>query len=149
MSGKGSALSALAVLVFSIAALVYAGTFGPASRSWPKGMVIRKASTAGELINIWAGSGAKGLRVVNMSSYLNYREPESFGKTPLVTPEGNAFRSIGLNHSHTLTSSNYDEITADMKSMGFNSGDYQGPSWQWNRIPYSKGIRRDRHHPDR
>lgn len=62
------------------------------------------------------------------------------GKHFLVTPEGNAFRSIGLNHSHTLTSSDYDEITADMKRMGFNSGDYQGPTWQWNRIPFTKGV---------
>ncbi|MFC2090353.1 hypothetical protein ACFLT1_06210 [Bacteroidota bacterium] len=62
------------------------------------------------------------------------------GKHFLVTPEGNAFRAIGLNHSHTLTSNNYDLIIADMKSMGFNSGYYQGPQWQWDRIPYSKGI---------
>jgi len=62
------------------------------------------------------------------------------GKHFFVTPEGNAFRSIGLNHSHTLTSTDYDAITADMKRMGFNSGDYQGPGWQWNRIPFSKGI---------
>lgn len=62
------------------------------------------------------------------------------GKHFLVTPEGNAFRSIGLNHSHTLTSTDYDEITADMRRMGFNSGDYQGPTWQWNRIPFTKGV---------
>ncbi len=58
----------------------------------------------------------------------------------LVTPEGNAFRAIGINHTHMNKSMNYDGIVADLKSKGFNSGDYQGPVWMWDRIPYSKGI---------
>lgn len=69
-----------------------------------------------------------------------FRLGEKNGKHFLITPEGNAFRAIGLNHSHTLTSNDFDAIIADMKDMGFNSGDYQGPAWQWERIPYTKGI---------
>jgi GH35 family endo-1,4-beta-xylanase len=69
-----------------------------------------------------------------------FRLGEMNGKHFLVTPDGNAFRSIGINHTHMITSTEYDTIIADLKSMGFNSGDYQGPQWMWNRIPYSKGI---------
>jgi len=61
-------------------------------------------------------------------------------KNFLVTPEGNAFKAIGINHTHMVPTNNYDEIISGLKSMGFNSGDYQGPNWMWNKIPYSKGI---------
>ncbi len=58
----------------------------------------------------------------------------------LVTPEGNAFCAIGINHTHMIPTDNYNEIVNGLKSLGFNSGDYQGPVWMWKRIPYSKGI---------
>ena len=65
---------------------------------------------------------------------------EIHGKHFLVTPEGNAFRAIGINHTHMLESTEYDTIIDDLKSLGFNSGDYQGPKWMWDKFPYSKGI---------
>jgi GH35 family endo-1,4-beta-xylanase len=58
----------------------------------------------------------------------------------LVTPEGNAFKAIGINHTHMNSSTNYDQIIENLKSLGFNSGDYQGPQWMWDRFPYTKGV---------
>jgi GH35 family endo-1,4-beta-xylanase len=69
-----------------------------------------------------------------------FRLGEINGKHFLVTPEGNAFRAIGINHTHMNTRTDYDNIIAELKALGFNSGDYQGPAWMWNRIPYSKGL---------
>jgi hypothetical protein len=69
-----------------------------------------------------------------------FRLGEINGKHFLVTPEGNAFRAIGINHTHMSTRTDYDNIIAELKALGFNSGDYQGPAWMWDKIPYSKGI---------
>lgn len=89
MSGKRNALSALAaVTVVSVTALLYAGISGPSSRNWPASTVITEAATAEELYGIWAYSGSRGLRVVNMGSFLNYREPEGFQKYPVDLPGG-------------------------------------------------------------
>lgn len=65
---------------------------------------------------------------------------ESNGRHCFFTPEGNAFLSIGLNHWHTTSRTDYDQMITEVKSWGFNSGDYQGPGWMWDRIPYTKGI---------
>jgi len=62
------------------------------------------------------------------------------GKDFLVTPSGNAFKSLGINHTHMIPTNNYDEIIENIKALGFNSGDYQGPRWMWDRLPYSKGV---------
>ena len=58
----------------------------------------------------------------------------------LVTPEGHAFLAVGINHFHMIKITAYDSIVGSLKSMGFNSGCYQGPKWMWNRFPYTQGI---------
>ena len=66
---------------------------------------------------------------------------EKFGERYfLVTPEGNGYRALGINHFHMMTSTDYDGAIDQIKGWGFNAGCYQGPKWMWNRIPYTKGI---------
>lgn len=57
-----------------------------------------------------------------------------------VTPEGNGFRALGINHFHMMNSTDYDGTVQLIKNLGFNTGCYQGPEWMWHRYPYSKGI---------
>ena len=69
-----------------------------------------------------------------------FRIEQFDGRFFLVTPEGNAFRAMGINHFHMIKTTAYDSIVESLKSMGFNSGCYQGPKWMWNRFPYTQGI---------
>jgi len=58
----------------------------------------------------------------------------------LITPEGNAYRALGINHFHMMTSTDYDQAVQNIKEWGFNAGCYQGPRWMWERYPYTQGI---------
>jgi hypothetical protein len=69
-----------------------------------------------------------------------FRIEQFDGRHYLVTPEGNVFRALGINHFPMLKTTAYDSIVENLISMGFNSGCYQGPNWMWNRFPYSQGI---------
>lgn len=62
------------------------------------------------------------------------------GRHFLVTPEGNGYRALGINHFHNMTSKDYDGAIRNIKGWGFNAGCYQGPKWMWDRCPYTKGI---------
>ncbi len=62
------------------------------------------------------------------------------GRHFLVTPAGNGYRALGINHFHNMTSRDYDQAIRNIKGWGFNAGCYQGPKWMWNRFPYTKGI---------
>jgi len=89
MSDRKNFLVSVVLLVISIAGFAYSGISGPSSRTWPSKLVIIEASTSDELYSIWTSSGISGLRIVNMSSFLNYSEPEvQEGYMP--TPEGKA-----------------------------------------------------------
>jgi hypothetical protein len=90
MSNNRNAFAALAVSALSIAAIIYACTVGPSSRSRPQEMVFGEASTAKDLYGFWSISGARGLRLVNMSSFLHYMEPPVLIGMPEVMPGGNA-----------------------------------------------------------
>jgi hypothetical protein len=57
-----------------------------------------------------------------------------------ITPEGNGYRALGINHFHMITSTDYDDIIQNIKNLGFNAGCYQGPQWMWHRYPYTQGI---------
>lgn len=58
----------------------------------------------------------------------------------LITPEGNGYRALGINHFHMMDSTDYDGVINQIRDWGFNAGCYQGPRWMWNRYPYTKGI---------
>lgn len=62
------------------------------------------------------------------------------GRDFLITPEGHPFRALGLNHFHMMKSRDYDGALQNLRDWGFNSGGYQAPPWQWNRIPHTRGI---------
>jgi hypothetical protein len=62
------------------------------------------------------------------------------GRHFLITPDGHAFRALGLNHYHMMTSRDYGQALRNLRDWGFNSGGYQAPRWQWNRIPHTRGI---------
>ena len=62
------------------------------------------------------------------------------GRHYLITPEGHAYRALGINHFHMMKSRDYDGTVRKIKDWGFNAGCYQGPRWMWNRHPYTKGI---------
>ena len=62
------------------------------------------------------------------------------GRHFLITPEGHAYRALGINHFHMMTSQDHDGAIRKIRKWGFNAGCYQGPRWMWNRIPYTKGI---------
>lgn len=82
--------------------------------------------------------GRKDIKINNGTGFFHLEKKD--GIEFLVTPSGNAFKSLGINHTHMISTNNYDEIIDDIKSLGFNSGDYQGPCWMWDKIPYSKGV---------
>lgn len=69
-----------------------------------------------------------------------FRLDEVDGRHFFITPEGHGFRAIGLNHYHMMTSRDYDRAIQNLRDWGFNSGGYQAPPWQWNRIPHTRGI---------
>ena len=62
------------------------------------------------------------------------------GRHFLITPQGNGYRALGINHFHNMTSTDYDGAIRNIKGWGFNAGCYQGPKWMWDRYPYTKGI---------
>ena len=82
--------------------------------------------------------GCLNIHIDDGSGFFRLGEVE--GKHFLVTPDGNAYKALGLNHMHTTSRKDYDKIIEELKALGFNSGDYQGPNWQWSRIPYTKGV---------
>jgi hypothetical protein len=69
-----------------------------------------------------------------------FRLDEIDGRHFLITPEGHPFRALGLNHFHMMKSRDYDRALQNVRDWGFNSGGYQAPPWQWNRIPHTRGI---------
>jgi hypothetical protein len=62
------------------------------------------------------------------------------GRHFLITPEGHGYRALGINHFHSMTSRDYDQVIRNIRQWGFNAGCYQGPQWMWDRYPYTKGI---------
>ena len=44
------------------------------------------------------------------------------GRHFLITPEGNGYRALGINHFHTMTSKDYDGAIDNIKTWGFNAG---------------------------
>ena len=72
------------------------------------------------------------------------------GRHYFITPDGHAYRSLGVNHYHqniyenrpkgTTPEQIHDEVIRNLHDMGYNAGGYQGPEWMRDRIPYSLGI---------
>ena len=57
-----------------------------------------------------------------------------------VTPDGNGYRALGINHFHNMSSKDYDGAIKNIKDWGFNAGCYQGPRWMWKRYPYTQAF---------
>ena len=55
------------------------------------------------------------------------------GRHFLITPEGNGYRALGINHFHMMASKDYDGAIRKIREWGFNAGCYQGPRWMWDR----------------
>lgn len=62
------------------------------------------------------------------------------GRHFLITPEGNGYRALGINHFHMMKTTDYDGVIKKIRHWGFNAGCYQGPKWMWQRYPYTQGI---------
>lgn len=61
----------------------------------------------------------------------------------LITPEGQAFVALGLNHCSdetTGTPAGQQTVLDNLRAWGFNAGDYQPPEWMRDRIPHTHGI---------
>lgn len=69
-----------------------------------------------------------------------FRLGQAQGRDYLISPDGNGYRALGINHFHMIKSTSYDSIICNIKKWGFNAGCYQGPKWMWERIPYTQGI---------
>jgi hypothetical protein len=69
-----------------------------------------------------------------------FRLEEVDGRHFFITPEGHGFRALGLNHFHMIKSRDYEQAIQNLRAWGFNSGGYQAPAWQWNRVPHTRGI---------
>lgn len=66
------------------------------------------------------------------------------GRDYLITPEGNGFKALGINHYEAIKPSipagddpapHYDRIYNNLKAWGFNSGGYHTPHPLLDRIP--------------
>jgi hypothetical protein len=90
----------------------------------------------------WAGAGDPygGAGSVKRKATGFFRLDELGGRHFLITPDGHPFRALGLNHYHMITSRDYGRAIQNLRDWGFNSGGYQAPRWQWNRIPHTRGI---------
>ncbi len=69
-----------------------------------------------------------------------FRIEEIRGRHFLITPGGHGFRALGLNHFHMMTSRDFDQAIQNLRDWGFNSGGYQAPPWQRDRVPHTRGI---------
>lgn len=69
-----------------------------------------------------------------------FRLEEIGGRHYLITPEGHPFRALGLNHFHMMKSHDFEGALGHLRDWGFNTGGYQAPPWQRNRIPHARGI---------
>ena len=69
-----------------------------------------------------------------------FRLDEVDGRHFLITPEGHPFRALGLNHFHMMKSRDYDRAIQNLRDWECNSGGYQAPPWQRNRIPHARAI---------
>ena len=102
-------------------------------------------SRADEIVDPSGREGVKfdrfGGLVQMRSEATGFFRMESFeGRDFLVTPDGHAYRALGLNHFHNMNSTEYQQTVEQIGSWGFNAGCYQGPRWMWGLFPYTKGI---------
>jgi GH35 family endo-1,4-beta-xylanase len=91
-----------------------------------------------------------GLNSIKSEATGFFRLEQIEGRHYFITPEGHAFRSLGVNHFHQNIYQNrpegtkpddiHDEVIQNLHNMGYNAGGYQGPEWMRERIPYSLGI---------
>lgn len=108
MPGRNKALAALAVTVVSVAAVLFASTYGTVSRNWPSYLVIIEAPSAKDLYRVWKGSGAKGLKVVNISSFFSYMNLDNTFEATRVTSDGKVpYRDMSELLSSSVDHTNY------------------------------------------
>jgi len=87
-----------------------------------------------------AGDRYGGHSAINRKATGFFRLDEVQGRHFLITPEGHAFRALGVNHFHMIKRGDADKALRNLRDWGFNSGGYQAPPWQWDRIPHTRGI---------
>lgn len=81
-----------------------------------------------------------GIKTIRARATGFFRLGRHEGRHYLFTPEGHAYRALGINHFHNSDIPDPDGVIEQLKGWGFNAGCYQGPKWMWRRFPYTQGI---------